>query len=436
VTKEQADDPIVILVDEATILAAGDSAGLGVAYEVYDVVDNRSEDWSTEIRIAVDTGGSRLAAPIVKEATSNVLDLDALGDRPATLQILAVDANYQVGDEVIVNLKGTTTDGAPVSISLEPAPITSFPTVLEIPMASAAIRPLTRSQAVFSYRLVKANNSPDLTSKGQFVQLIGEVERLAAPIAVDATQGALNPELSRTVIEIPWDSSMAEGQLIDLKWLGTRADLSIYFPELDPHPISHGDALAQLPLHMTVPGLHLLAINGGTLELYYQLLSETRAIITRDSLHSAVLHIGEPQAELPAPTVEGETDGVLNPDDVLEGTRLIVPRYNGNAIGDDVHYEWRGSVTGLKTDSIKITSFTVNKPLPFDIDFASIEGNQGGTVDASYYVVRANGGGTSVSNGLRLQIGAEASLNPPTVEGAPGGVLNPMLALTGATAYC
>ena len=437
VAKNQIEDPaanpIVILVDEISILAAGDSDYLPVAFEVYDVVNNRSEDWGSEVRIDVYTNESLLAAPIIKEAINDVLNLDDLGDEPVTVQILATGKNYVVGDEIIVNLKGTATNGTPVSISLEPAPITSVPSIVEITMPSADIDPLKQSQAVFSCWLVKADGSPELTSKGQFVQLTAQVKRLAAPIAMDASEDALDPDLPRTVIEIPWDKNMVEGQLVELKWLGTRPDLSIYLPELDPHPITHGEALQGSPIHMTVPGRHLAAINGGTLELYYQLMGEMRTVITHDSLYAAVLHIGEPQAELSIPTVVEEVDGVLNPDDVPFGTRLIVPRYNGSSIGDEVHYEWLGSVTGLKVDSINITSVTVNKPMPFDIDFTLIEGNQGGTVDASYYVVRANGAGTSTSNTLALKIGAELTLPPATVGDAPNAVLDPMLALMGAT---
>jgi hypothetical protein len=48
-------------------LEAGDSDSLALTFEVYDLVDNRSEDWAKETRIIVDTGEARLDAPMIRE---------------------------------------------------------------------------------------------------------------------------------------------------------------------------------------------------------------------------------------------------------------------------------------------------------------------------------------------------------------------------------
>lgn len=414
VKKEEVGTDIEIIVDEITILAAGDSddAGLAVTFEVYDLVDNRSEDWSAEIRLVVDTGNTRLMAPIVKEAVNNVLDLDVLGDSPATAQVVATDSTFARDDQIVVTFRGTAADGTPISFTCPPKPISSVPSIVEVLVPNANVRLLAQTQAIFSYRLIKKDGSPDLLSKGRFVSVIGEVRRLLAPKAIDASQGAIDPTLARTVIEIPWDDSMDEGQVIDLKWLGVRPDLSIYFPELNLHPITHGDYLAKLPIPMTVPGTHLAAINGGTLELYYDLLSDVtvRALVRRESLHAAVLNVGEPRAELPVPAVEGEQGGVLIPEDVPLGTRLIVPKYNGITGGDEVHIEWLGSITGKYDDYIKLNSITATRPVPFDIRYELVAGNQGGTVDASYFVDRVSGR-VSPSDVLPIQIG-EGAVGP------------------------
>lgn len=304
VTAEQAtapeQNPIEITVEEDVILAAGDSGpeGLAVTFEVYDVVENRSEDWSAEIRIVVDTGSSRLAAPMIKEAVNNELNLDVLGSQPVTVQILAVDSNYAVNDQIVVNLKGTAADGTAVDITLPGQPITSVPSIPEVQFPSAQLRSLVQTQAVFSFQLVKADGTTSLISKGRFISVVGDIKRLEAPIAQDALQGALDPGLASTRIEIPWDDSMADGQVIDLKWLGTRPDLSIYFPELPQHPITHGEIEAGNPITMRVQGLHLTPIDGGTLELYYLILSDSsaRAVVVRESLHAKLLTVGEPRA--------------------------------------------------------------------------------------------------------------------------------------------
>lgn len=414
VLKAEVGTDILITVDEETILAAGDSGseGLAVTFEVYDLVDNRSEDWSAEIRLVVDTGSTRLDAPIIKEAVNNVLDLDVLGDKPATAQIIALAPDFAVNDQIEVTLRGTAADGTPVSFTCPPKPVTSVPGVPEVLVPNAHVRLLAQTQAIFTYRLIKQDASV-LTAKGRFVSVIGEVKRLLAPIARDASQGSLDPALVRTTIVIPWDDTMDEGQVIDLKWLGVRPDQSIYFPELDFHTISHNEFIAKAPIPITVLGTHLAAINGGTLELYYELLSDVmvRALVRRESVHAAVLNVGEPRAELPAPDVEGEVEGVLDPEEVPAGTRLIVRKYNGIAPDDEVHCEWVGSITGKYEDYVKLNSITATRDVPFDIRYELIADNLGGTVEASYFVNRASGQ-VSVSNVLPLHIGEAGVIGP------------------------
>jgi hypothetical protein len=418
VLKGEVGSDIVKTVDQATILAAGDSGpqGLAVTFDVYDMVENHSEDWSAEIRLVVDTDSTRLGALIVREAQSNVLDLDALGDKPVTASILTPsDDVFEINDEIVVTVKGTTTEGVPVNISCDARTIEDLDDIVDVLVPNTSIRALAKTQAIFSYRLIKKDGSSDLLSKGRFISVIGEVQRLAAPIAKDASQGSIDPELQRTTVEILWDDAMQAGQVIDLKWLGVRPDLSTYFPALDPHLISSNEAVAKQSIFIGVGGVHLAKISGGTLELYYELLSDvkTRTLVTRQSLHAAVLRVGEPRAELPVPTVLYLQDGALDPEDVPpEGTQLIVPMYNGMIAGDEVHYEWKGSITGeTATDWIKLNSITDKKPVPFDIRKQLVVDNLGGTVEASYYVVRADGR-TSVSDVLTLQIGEEAGEAP------------------------
>jgi hypothetical protein len=413
VLKGEVGSDIVKTVDQATILAAGDSGpqGLAVTFDVYDMVENHSEDWSAEIRLVVDTDSTRLGALIVREAQSNVLDLDALGDKPVTASILTPsDDVFEINDEIVVTVKGTTTEGVPVNISCDARTIEDLDDIVDVLVPNTSIRALAKTQAIFSYRLIKKDGSSDLLSKGRFISVIGEVQRLAAPIAKDASQGSIDPELQRTTVEILWDDAMQAGQVIDLKWLGVRPDLSTYFPALDPHLISSNEAVAKQSIFIGVGGVHLAKISGGTLELYYELLSDvkTRTLVTRQSLHAAVLRVGEPRAELPVPTVLYLQDGALDPEDMPpEGTRLIVPVYNGMIAGDEVHYEWKGSITGeTATDWIKLNSITDKKPVPFDIRKQLVVDNLGGTVEASYYVVRADGR-TSVSDVLTLSIGFE-----------------------------
>ncbi|MBV6752191.1 hypothetical protein KV580_17880 [Pseudomonas chlororaphis] len=444
VTYEEADDPnnhvIVITVDKAVINEEGDSEadGIPVAFYVLDVVNNRSEDWSATIRIDVDTGSSRLTAPIIEEAFNNVLNMDTLPNPDTvTARVMAMNlvpgrTDFAPGDEIEIRLRGISLEGETVDRVYELKTVTSVPSIVDIPMPSIDVRLLVNTRAALSYRLVKADGSADLRSKSQFIEVIGEARQLAAPIAEDAIAGTLDPALPYTLIEIPWDESMAEGQAIDLKWLGTRGP-QIYFPTFPLRLISHGEERDKESLHISVDGEHLRAIDGGTLELFYLLLRDTdaREVVSRQSLHADLLNIGEPVAELPPPDVEGEQDGVLDPADVPVGTRLIVRQYDGQIRGDKVHYVWNGSRTGIKTDSTPITEINETSDIPFSINFDLIKNNEGGTVKASYWVKRVTGR-ISPSEVLPMDIGTAMDLSAPSVKQAtgvsPNQQLNPVAA--------
>ncbi|MGF6092697.1 hypothetical protein ACLD1X_26455, partial [Pseudomonas sp. 18173] len=445
---DPANHPLAIRIDKDTILEAGDTDGLAVTFEVHDIVDNRSEDWSAEVRIRVDTGTSRLAPPIVKEAVNNVLDLDKLGDAPVTLQIIALAPDFKVGDVPVGLIRGTSLDGEAVAIEVRGEPLTSLPSILELKLPNAAARQLAKTQAVFSYRLERSG-SPNLPSKGQFVQIVGEARRLAAPLARDAEQGSLDPELPSTAIDIPFDEVMAAGMVILLRWVGTKPDFNTYDPELPGHTLSLGEIEAKEPISLIVDGQHLRAIDGGTLDLFYVLLAEAEdgGTLRRESLHHAPLRVGEPLLELAAPRVLGEADGVLDPDELPGGvSRLTAPRANiPTKRGDKVTYSWIGSVTGKTSDSIDITSLNADKEVPFALNAAfvaaHIKPNRGGTVTASYEIYRAatpdTPERTSYSNLLKFSVGEAVELKtPPAIlQAEPDGTtLQPIKAKDALTA--
>ncbi len=454
-TEEQVtgQTPIIVHIDKDTIKEGGDSgdAGLAVAFEVYDVVDNRSEDWSAEQRVVVALDATLLGAPLLKEALNNKLDVDKLGEADGTAQVVAMNRphpapkDFEVGDTLFVRIKGTPKEGAPINLELPAKVLLSVPSIPEIPVPNAVLRQLAQTQIALSYRLKKHDASDDLRAKTQFISAIGEVQRLKAPLALDAVSGALDPTLSQVRIEIPFDTSFAAGQAISLFWLGTSPELTPYLPDLPLRPITNGDIEAKEPLRINVPGAaHLTPINGGKLELYYQLLIEDSLLGTmnrvnathaiRESIHADILQVGEPRLELPEPQVAGVVDGVLPAD--TDGTTLTVI-YLNTVKGDEVFRQWVGSKTGTDSDSIKLSEFTAGQPVPFPIGAELIKGNEGGTVTASYFIKRAAGGEPSYANPLEFSVGV-ALENPlplpqmPQAQGSGAAVtLAPLNAKTG-----
>jgi hypothetical protein len=457
VTIEEVATAIDITVEKAVILEAGDSGanGLAVTYEVYDVVENRSEDWAAEIRVVVDTGSSRLSAPIIAEAVNNVLDLDKLGVNPVTVQVIAMSlkqsveqlttklngdqlkrlkssmgkqtlesvvalkADFTLGDKIVVTLKGVTETGEEVSYQAPEVIVDDLPAIYPVSVPNAQIRKLAKTQAVFSYELNDAAGTLKAASKRAFINVIGEIVRMAAPVAMDAQQGALDPDLPQTTVQIPWDDSMAAGDQITLKWIGTRPDQTIYDPALAPHLISSGEASSELPLFLTIAGTHLKVIDGGTLELYFLLEKDVNGTIERrESARTSALNVGEARPELPAPVVSDVVDGAMDPG--LARATLTVPNYTGKAIGDEVHSLWKGSQSGEITDSATVNSFSLAKPIDFTIASTAIAPNDGGTVQASYWVIRAANGHRSDSELLAFNVGKPVVLDPPAITGITG----------------
>ncbi|MDC6382111.1 hypothetical protein BW687_018255 [Pseudomonas graminis] len=449
VTSDEVDQPIQMTVDKKAIIDGGDSDqnGLAVTFEVYDVVQNRSEDWAAETRIVVDTGNSRLGAPLVKESVNSVLDLDALAGKPITVQIIALTsremakelsrsltpqqaaqlqaslgketlsrigalkADFVIGDRIKVTLKGTTADKETVEYNAAEITINYLPQIIETQIPNDVIQKLAQSQAVFSYQAIHEGGQVS-QSRRAFIGVIGEAVRMAAPVALDEAQGAIDPNLPTTTVQIPWDDSMVAGAEITLKWIGTRHDLTIYDPVLNPHSITNGEAADKAPIDFRVEGKHLKAIEGGSLELYFILAKDVNGtIVERESARAARLNIGEPRPELDAPEVEGVVDGVIDP--AYGAIEVTVPIYTTMEIGDVVYFRWNGSVKDWK-DSLTITSFTHNKPVKFPVKPEYISGNDGGTVEASYYVIRTSGR-RSDSGINRFNVGAAQSLLPPPI---------------------
>ncbi|AZZ76242.1 hypothetical protein CCX46_14140 [Pseudomonas sp. RU47] len=445
-TQEQAEGktPIIVKIEKDFITDAGDAEfpGVAVVFEVYDKVFNRSEDWSPEQRVVVAVDATRLIAPLLKETLNNVLDVDQLGDADGTVQIIATDTtNFKIGDIPFIKIKGTPVEGAPIDLEVEGAALTSVPSIIEIKAPNAVLRQLAKSQITLSYRLKKADGSKDLKSKSQFIRAIGEVQRLAAPIMLDEDSGALDPTLAQVRLEIPFDKSFAEGQVLQPIMLGTTPGLKPYLPVLPARLITRNDIIAEAPLAYSIDGKHLAPVNGGTAEFYYQQLiadavlatlnpfEATRAI--RESIHTDILQVGEPRLELPEPVVAGVVDGVLPAD--TAGTTLTVP-YTETVKGDEVFMFWIGSITGEYPDSIKLNEFTAGKEVPFTIPAAMIKGNEGGTVIARYEIKRA-AGGTSYAEPLEFSVGVALDLKEPKIKQAPNDTsLDPLDAQSALTA--
>jgi hypothetical protein len=443
--RDPVNHPIEIAITKAIIELAGDtdSSGLAVTFKVRDIVGNESEDWCKETRIVVTIGISFFPACIVEQAHNNVLDLDKLGDENVKAQVWATAPQFRLKDIIHLKMRGTTAEGEFIEVAALPQTIDNIPHVYVLMLNNADVRKLAKTQVTFSYEIQRSGSTDPLRSKGQFVQVVGEARRLAAPIAEDEQQGALEPDLTQVRLRIPFDSLIVEGTAIELVWFGMRPDGSAYSPKLDWHFPDRDEVSDPEGFFIIVDGKHLKILEGGTLELWYHLLTdEDGEIVKRESAHASVLRVGAPQLELAEPTVLGEEDGALEPADLPGGTsRLTAPRptVTPSASGDIVTSSWIGEVTGKTEDSITLNALSANRDVNFNLnaDFveAHIEPNRGKKITASYRIWRIATGKFSYSNPLVFEVGQaqEQLLDPAKVREAVDGVLDPANAPSGAT---
>ncbi|MGG7673733.1 RCC1 domain-containing protein [Pseudomonas sp. WC2] len=438
------DNPIEILVTKATIETAGDSDSLPVTFRVRDIVHNYSEDWCNETRLSVSMGTSLLIAPIVKGATNNVIDLDATGNPNVWGQVVTTSLLFKIGDVIELKVRGTTSSGETVELTPPPQEIDNLPHVYEFEIENSDLRRLVDTQVIFSYQVTRTGEPSPLLSKGQFVQVSGQSTQLAAPIAEDDNQGALDPDLPHTRILIPFNLAIKHGSAIEVVWFGVRPDNSVYNPPLEWYLPDEEEAEDPNGFFITVDGRHVKTLEGGTLTLSYLFWFEDEQgePQSRPSLSAAPLNVGEPQFELDKPIVQGENNGSLEPNDLPNGVgQLTIPRPLANPwkTRDVVTYKWTAEGAGDHEDSVNITSLNQGQDLKIRLNETfvkdHIEANRGSKITVNYRLFRTADNKYSYSNPLAFTVGQgqEQLLDPAKVVEAVDDILDPANAPNGAT---
>lgn len=427
VTQAQIDDPlnnpIVVHISKDIILAAGDSGneGLAVSFFVRDFVDNDSEDWCKEARIVVDTGNSRLDAPILKQADGNELDLDQLGNEQLLLQVVAASSvDFKLGDIIIMHLQGTTLDGDPVEVDARQRVDKNPPLVVEVPMDNDGARALAKTQGVFFFDLERDGRIIQ-RSRGRFINMKGEPKRLAAPIVESAVSGALDPDLANVIVRFPFDPLITEHNAIELLWSITLADGTVFEPELDWIFPTLQEANDPDGFIVIISGPdYLKPGEGGTLKVSYNLLSEGEndEVIRRPSLPAAPLNIGEPRLELVPPILLGEQDGALEPKDLPNGISEVTcpnPVNNPTLPKDVVHWQLHDASNKLLFEDHKpLNALSAGKPVKFPLNAAFVqqyfEARRGEQLSVRYHIVRDATDKISYSNPLVFVVGNSHSV--------------------------
>ncbi|MFW6753391.1 Ig-like domain-containing protein, partial [Pseudomonas glycinae] len=436
VTQEQIDDPlnnpIIIHISKDVILAASDSGseGLAVSFFVRDFADNDSEDWCKETRIVVDTGNTRLDAPILEQADGNELDVDQLDKEPLLLQVVAASSDdYNKGDTIIMHLQGTTLDGESIQVDARQTINKTPPLVVEVLMDNDGARALAKTQSVFFFDLER-DGSIIQRSRGRFINIIGEPKRLAAPKVESEVGGALNPDLPNVIVRIPYDPLITPDNAIEIHWSIALADGTVFEPELDW--ISPTQQEADDPEGFIVPisgPKYLKPGEGGTLVVSYDVLSEGEndEIVRRPSPPASQLNIGEPRLELVPAILLGEKDGTFEPEDLPNGISKVTcpnPVNNPTLPKDVVHWQLYDAQDKLLfKDDKTLNSMSAGKDVTFLLDAAFVqqhfEAHRGEQLRVRYHIDRNATGKPSYSNPLEFSVGVKLDLKPPKIKEAP-----------------
>lgn len=406
-TEDQASGtaPIVITADQEAILAGGDSNALLLQYDVFDEVLNYAEKWSLPTTVAVDAGAWRLGAPIIKQASGGVIDLETLGYDDVVVQILVEGRDFEVNDTIEMKCVGLTSAGQTLT-HIVPAQILSEPPmILDIAAPNAFFRAIASGSVEASYLLIKQNGSPPLSSKRAFANIVGTFMDLPAPTVREAQGDTLEPDVNVGTVDIRYPD-MKNGDLINTIGAGSQFNGQSYVFEY-PHTVSEGDAAEKI-ITLHIENEHLTALKNGSFELFYRVYRMAREDLHLYGVYESehlYLKIAAIPGEFPAPTVLEAPDGFLDPTTVPHSATVRVDN-PATVIGDEVTCYWKGpSTSGSTRASVPITNVTVGKPINFRIDARFITPNISELVAVRYGIQRGKPAQYYFSETLTLEVG-------------------------------
>lgn len=244
------------------------------------------------------------------------------------------------------------------------------------------------------------------------------------------TDDVLDPSLAKVVVKVAAYADMTCGDQVVLSWDGLDVEGFVYQHEMVRFV---SDAQVGKELIFVVKGMHLAALDGGSLQVYWTLLKGNQPHpVESERLR---LSVGDVRTNLLAPQVESAVGGALDPERVPEGVLVALQPYARMCAGDRVVLSWAGDPpVQAFNDTLKVEGFAVAEPLSFWIPPEHVAANLGAQVTVTYRVERT-GGGREASDPTVIHIGPliRGELAAPDVLEALGGVLSAADSTAGVT---
>ncbi|MBF6031449.1 hypothetical protein ICY20_27190, partial [Pseudomonas sp. P115] len=208
-----------------------------------------------------------------------------------------------------------------------------------------------------------------------FLSVIGEVIRWPAPWVVEQVGGILDPDLTAITVQFPAQAMWRPEDQIQVNLLYSDASNTIEYKasaRFDSLPNNNGT------LSFVLTDANIKRFDGLRLEVFYVLLRNGQ-----ESLRESY-QVGEPKRDMPAPQIEKENGGQLDPGDVPGGAEVLAP-FTGTLVGDRMTLFWSGPLASTQVEKDVVQSGAQTK---FVVAHAFIAANLGHEVLAWYILQR------------------------------------------------
>ncbi|MDV9031899.1 hypothetical protein Q7C30_007295 [Pseudomonas sp. RAC1] len=386
VTMAEVTNGINLVIDERTLIAAGNSERMALAYRVIDEVGNISERWSQQVEVPVRlvanlTPSPYIANPDPTAVPRYLIDLDQLGGNDLQVEVDTVHPSFKLGDSIRVTLTGSPAQGPDVTLPTAAQPIRRLGRTLFFAVSGASLLPLRGGRASASYE--------NLTTRGfvsgkDFAVFAGLQRSAIKPELVQAdADGNVDPSLTSVTVQIPVAADLQRGDRVTLVWLGTRANGTALYEQFTK--VVNTKDVGLIFTFPVADGLKYLApLDGGKLDLSYQI--QRRGMLLPLYSEHQIIQVGQPQAALPAARMEPELiNGIVDPNlpQFANGLKIhIDPFLNMNEM-QDVSLQWLPEMGPPWDDS---TVVWPGEPLVFEVPHDQLMANFGGSVQVRYFV--------------------------------------------------
>jgi len=402
--------PLQVTISREVLEAVG-GGRVPVTYSIRDRVGNWSL-WAPYTNIDVEIEDPNAPeAPYVVDNNGTVLseiDLAALGTQDATVWVPRY-AGIKSGDVVRVEWRGVTASGQLIDYVSPPLTVPNPipPFYLEFKIPNNQVTPLGQGSVRVAYTV-----NTRLLSRTTRLPVRGEPVTLSVPQVPAAVGGILDPDNvpnGASFIVPVWPGIMLRDR-VDIFWDGLTATGQ-------PHRYTaFREVVDTNPLTFTIPLSDITAIAGGKVEAHYTVTTTTGTVLRSPKLPLQIRAV--PTQPLPAPTVDGVRNGVI--DGSLPSTIVRIDQFASMALNDLIRMTWNAPLPTFA--EVRVT--TVG-PQTLTVAGTFIAGNLNASVSVSYSVTSSDGQDKGTSPALTFRVEA-AAIVPGLlrIPRAPAGRLN------------